>query len=141
MKAGGKQALVSCSAYSSTLKKETICSSETSVDFQRTTRRYIPEDSTLHNHRCENLTSYNIKVARITGCQILKLTLTSHSLRSIEFEQLWHATNSYSDIFTVQKYPLPKGYHLDAVGGPSTPHDPESDAGGSLSPWQGHPSR
>jgi hypothetical protein len=37
--------------------------------------------------------------------------------------------------------PLPKGYHLDVVGGPSTPHDPESDAGGSLSSWQGHPSR
>jgi hypothetical protein len=28
---------------------EEICSSETSVDFQRTTRRYIPEDSTLDN--------------------------------------------------------------------------------------------
>jgi hypothetical protein len=27
------------------------------VDFLRTTRRYIPEDSTLHNHRCENLKS------------------------------------------------------------------------------------
>jgi hypothetical protein len=26
---------------------EAICSSETSVDTQRTTRRYIPEDSTL----------------------------------------------------------------------------------------------
>jgi hypothetical protein len=26
---------------------------------------------------------------------------------------------------------------LDVVGGPSTPHDPESDAGGSLSSWQG----
>jgi hypothetical protein len=24
-----------------------------------TQRRYIPEDGTLHNHRCENLTSYN----------------------------------------------------------------------------------
>jgi hypothetical protein len=24
---------------------------------------------------------------------------------------------------------------------PSTPYDPESDAGGSLSSWQGHPSR
>jgi hypothetical protein len=36
---------------------------------------------------------------------------------------------------------LPKGYHLDVVGGSSTPHDPESDAGGSLSSWQGHPSR
>jgi hypothetical protein len=50
--------LVSCSAYSSTLKMEAIWSSETSVDFQRTTQRYIPEHSTLHNRRCENLKSY-----------------------------------------------------------------------------------
>jgi hypothetical protein len=28
-------------------KQSTGCSSETSVDFQRTTRRYIPEDGTL----------------------------------------------------------------------------------------------
>jgi hypothetical protein len=32
----------------SILKMEAICSSETSVDTQRTTRRYIPEDGTLH---------------------------------------------------------------------------------------------
>jgi hypothetical protein len=37
---------------------ETKCSSETLVDFKRTTRRHIPEDRT-HNHRCENLKSYN----------------------------------------------------------------------------------
>jgi hypothetical protein len=37
---------------------EAICSSETSVDTQRTTRSYIPEDGTLHNNRCENLKSY-----------------------------------------------------------------------------------
>jgi hypothetical protein len=39
--------LVSCSAYSSTLNMEAICYSETSVDFQRTTRRYIPGESTM----------------------------------------------------------------------------------------------
>jgi hypothetical protein len=39
--------LVSCAAYSLTLKMEALCSSETLVDFQRTTQRYIPEDSTL----------------------------------------------------------------------------------------------
>jgi hypothetical protein len=50
--------LVSYLAYSSTLKMEAICSSEISVGFQRTTRRYLPEDGTLHNHRCENLKSY-----------------------------------------------------------------------------------
>jgi hypothetical protein len=32
----------------STLKMEAICSSQMSVDFQRTIRRYIPEYSTLH---------------------------------------------------------------------------------------------
>jgi hypothetical protein len=37
---------------------EAICSSETSTEFQRTTRRHIPDDNTLHNHRCENLKSY-----------------------------------------------------------------------------------
>jgi hypothetical protein len=51
--------LDSCSAYSWTLKIEATCSSETFVDFQQTTRRYIPEDKTLHNHRCENLNSSN----------------------------------------------------------------------------------
>jgi hypothetical protein len=50
--------LISCLAYSSTMKMEATCLSETSLDFQRTTRSYIPEDRTLHNHRCDNLTSY-----------------------------------------------------------------------------------
>jgi hypothetical protein len=50
--------LVSCSAYSPTLRIEAICSSKTSVNFQRTTWRYITEDGTLHNHRCENLRWY-----------------------------------------------------------------------------------
>jgi hypothetical protein len=50
--------LVYCSAYSSTLKMEAIFSSETSVDFQRTIQRYIPEYSTLLNHSSENLKYY-----------------------------------------------------------------------------------
>jgi hypothetical protein len=44
--------------FSSTLKMEAIYSSETSVPSQQSTRRHIPEDDTLHNHRCENLKSY-----------------------------------------------------------------------------------
>jgi hypothetical protein len=44
--------------YFSTLKMEMIRSSETSGAAQRTTLRHIPEDDTLHNHRCENLKSY-----------------------------------------------------------------------------------
>jgi hypothetical protein len=38
---------------------EAICSSKILVDFQQTTQRYILEDSTLHNHWCEKLKSYN----------------------------------------------------------------------------------
>jgi hypothetical protein len=38
--------LVSCVAYSSALKMEAKWSSETLVDFQQTTLRYIPEDRT-----------------------------------------------------------------------------------------------
>jgi hypothetical protein len=44
-------------AYPSTLKIEATYSSETSVDFRRTTRRYIAEDESLHNHNCDNLKS------------------------------------------------------------------------------------
>jgi hypothetical protein len=50
--------LVSCLAYLSTLKIEATYSSVTSIDFKRTTRLYVSEAITLHNHRCENLGSY-----------------------------------------------------------------------------------
>jgi hypothetical protein len=54
----------------STLKMEAICSSETSADFQRSTRRYITEDgSTLHNHRRENR-GPQILNRRVVGCDV-----------------------------------------------------------------------
>jgi hypothetical protein len=34
---------------------EEIFSSETPVNFQWTTRRYIPQDIIVRDHRCENL--------------------------------------------------------------------------------------
>jgi hypothetical protein len=40
----------SCLAYSSTLKKDTTCSSETSVTFQGLHGPYMPEYRTLRNH-------------------------------------------------------------------------------------------
>jgi hypothetical protein len=43
---------------------EAICSSETSVETQRTKRRYIPEDGTLHKYRRENLKSYIVFLYR-----------------------------------------------------------------------------
>jgi hypothetical protein len=47
-----------CLAYFSNLKIEATCSFEMLTEFQRNTRRYIPEDRTLHNHWCESLKSY-----------------------------------------------------------------------------------
>jgi hypothetical protein len=41
--------LVSYLTYSSTLKMEATCYSPTSIDFQQTTLRYIPEKKTSHN--------------------------------------------------------------------------------------------
>jgi hypothetical protein len=46
---------VSFLPHSITLKMEAGCSFETSVKSQRTTSRYIPEDTILHNHRSDNL--------------------------------------------------------------------------------------
>jgi hypothetical protein len=43
------------------------CSSETAVDFQRTTRLYIPEDRTHYNYRCENLKSYKMLYAFLSS--------------------------------------------------------------------------
>jgi hypothetical protein len=51
--------LVSSLAYT-TLKMEAIYFSETSVNCQRTTQRYIPAYRTLHNHCCANLKSYTV---------------------------------------------------------------------------------
>jgi hypothetical protein len=41
---------------------EATCFSETSIEFQRTTRRGVLEDRILHNHRCEDLQSYIVRV-------------------------------------------------------------------------------
>jgi hypothetical protein len=46
--------LVSFSASSPTMKLEETYSFETSVDFLRTTRNYIPEDRTRHKNGCRN---------------------------------------------------------------------------------------
>jgi hypothetical protein len=42
--------------------EEAIFSSEISVDFQRTTRRCILENRTVHNHRRDKLKQYKIFV-------------------------------------------------------------------------------
>jgi hypothetical protein len=40
-------------------KLKQIQAFESTVHFNRTTRRYIPEDRTIHNHCCENLSKLN----------------------------------------------------------------------------------
>jgi hypothetical protein len=72
--------MVSWLAYSSALKMEAMFLSETSVDFQRTTRSYITEYSTLHNHRCENLKSYVKRSVQM--CKILRRFPSSCSAES-----------------------------------------------------------
>jgi hypothetical protein len=60
----GKQAVascflpVSCMAYFSTLKMEATCYPETLVDFQWATWDCIPEDRSVHKHRCKNCKSF-----------------------------------------------------------------------------------
>jgi hypothetical protein len=49
------------------------------VETQRTTRRHIPEDDTLPNHRCENLKSYmneNVCSSEVSVIRIMNTTTT-----------------------------------------------------------------
>jgi hypothetical protein len=41
---------------------EAIYFSDTSVDFKRTTRRYITEKSIIRNHGCDDLKSYKLSL-------------------------------------------------------------------------------
>jgi hypothetical protein len=63
---------------------ESARSSETSAGFQRTTPSYIPEDRTLHCHRCDNIISCltNIFLATLL-IQIFKSEADILSSRSI----------------------------------------------------------
>jgi hypothetical protein len=68
--------LVSCLAISWTLKVEVTCSSDTSVDFQRSTRRYIPEDRPLHTMAVRtplnrHYTGVGTKTCNIAGQTVL----------------------------------------------------------------------
>jgi hypothetical protein len=84
---------------SSTLKMEAICSSETSVASQQTTRRHIPEDDTLHNHRCENLKSYKylLLLGKLMKESIMLQTWTTLIKTALNsFWILWQGRISYS---------------------------------------------
>jgi hypothetical protein len=57
--------------------------SENSVDIQQTLLRYIPEDRTLHNHRCDNLKSYISTLGGISFLLSIVKPLNSSIVRSL----------------------------------------------------------
>jgi hypothetical protein len=74
---------------------EAIFSSETSVDIQRTTQRYIPEDRTLHNQRCENLESYSLMTAGLPT----EIRVQDHPNTSLECYRLSHLALEFVEWF------------------------------------------
>jgi hypothetical protein len=46
---------------------EAVLTSEPPVNFNVTTRRYIPEDSKLHTRRLENVKSHNMPFGLLVG--------------------------------------------------------------------------
>jgi hypothetical protein len=82
---------------------EAIRSSEMSVDFQRTTRRYIPEDRTLYRC-CENFKSYTFLVylatlsvaeALSSNDRISNYYLIGQDLKGSGFGLFWAAVSEF----------------------------------------------
>jgi hypothetical protein len=101
---------VSCFAYYSTLKMEGQCSSETTVDLQRTIRREIPDERTLHNHRYENLKSYTASLTFI----VFNACNKEQNSPSSEIENFLHNCNIITQLallrFSCQFYVISYGY-------------------------------
>jgi hypothetical protein len=97
-------ALLSCLAYS-ILKMVMICSSETSVNFQRTTRRYIPEDRNFHYFVCYS--SRGLFISKISSglFQVLRhlYAYISRILYDLKFLQRLYATKSAQAIRHISK--------------------------------------
>jgi hypothetical protein len=91
----------SYSAYSSILKMEVICSSETSVDFQRTTWLYIPEGRTLHNQGCANLKSY----MRFVVCRLFLCLCVFIQYVDVRLGSMWRFQRI---LFSVQDFSCPR---------------------------------
>jgi hypothetical protein len=79
---------------------EAIRSSETSGTTQRTTRRHIPEEDTLQNHRCENLKSYMKEVALLRSnvvnyswTEISKVHIPQGSWQDLRFSRSLRCNN------------------------------------------------
>jgi hypothetical protein len=103
---------------------EAICSSEMSVDFKRTTRRYIPEDSTLHNHRCENLNCYiglldlwveiswlAERLVAVQAALFSSTELVNFSLILVYSQFFWGASCKYENLRLVSIYTVHVSLH------------------------------
>jgi hypothetical protein len=94
--------LVSCSTYSATLKIDATSSSETSVDFQRTTLPYNPEDRGLHNRRCENLKSCIVHSS--TETSLMDTMHCNLNEDCSDFASLNKILNSFSNILDSESF-------------------------------------
>jgi hypothetical protein len=91
--------LATCFHSWSLLGLETICPTETSVDFQRSTWRHIPEDRTLYNHRCGNMKSYagarnqggGEELGEYLHVKDMKQHRTGESRVVLRFPDSWHS--------------------------------------------------
>jgi hypothetical protein len=95
--------LVSYLAYSSTLKMEGTCSSETSVGFQRTTWRDIPEDRALQNNSVSILTklcagrprNWNSIPGRGKECFLLHSIQAGYWAQAVSYPMVLEAISSW----------------------------------------------
>jgi hypothetical protein len=100
---------------------EAVCSSETPADFALTTRPYIPEDSTLNNHRCENLMSCingTSPLIIIQGFSLLDYTWSDNKVRELITVKVLHT--SVLNITVVAFKVLPLGSYAP-MPAPSPP--------------------
>jgi hypothetical protein len=74
--------LVSCLDFSSILKTETICSSERLIDFQRISRRYIPEGRKKFG-QCAHTFDASISIGFLTQERALVLRNPKNCLPSL----------------------------------------------------------
>jgi hypothetical protein len=65
---------------------EAASTSETSVNFYQTTRRYNPEDSHLHTRRRENLESYESLVEELLNAMGCKKSLAKNSFLGLVYQ-------------------------------------------------------
>jgi hypothetical protein len=87
-------------AQSSTLNMEVICSWDTSVDFQLTTRCYIPEDRKVCNHCCESIKSYStvigVVVMETYPCLVVKSMAEGTRILTYFLKAVFHSLISVS---------------------------------------------